>query len=63
MNFSSEHPDQLGIGIDEETAMIVRGEQVEVVGQGSVSMFDGRRRAPKPVVLRSGDPYDLAARK
>jgi cyanophycinase len=61
--FSAEYPDQLGIGIDEETALVVKGDHAQVVGRGTVSMYDGRGRASIPVVLRSGDRYDLAARK
>ena len=63
VRFSAEYPDQLGIGIDEETALIVKGDRAQVVGQGTVSMYDGRRRAANPIVLRSGDSYDFAARK
>jgi cyanophycinase len=63
VKFSEQYPGQLGIGIDEETALIVKGDRAEVVGAGTVSMYDGRRRGTPPVVLRSGDRYDLAARK
>jgi cyanophycinase len=64
VRFSAEYPDQLGIGIDEETALIVKGDRAQVVGHGTVTVYDGRRRgAANPVVLRSGDRYDLAARK
>jgi cyanophycinase len=64
VTFSAEHPDQLGIGIDEETALIVKGDLVEAIGQGTVSLYDGRARAAaSPVVLRSGDRYDLATRR
>lgn len=59
--FSAEHPDQLAIGIDEQTALIVKGDVAEVVGEGQVSLYDGRRQATNPVVLRSGDQYDFAA--
>jgi cyanophycinase len=61
MRFSAEHPDQLGIGIDEETALIVEGDYARVVGEGTVSLYDGRRPSENPVVLRSGDQYDFAA--
>lgn len=64
VKFSREHPDQLGIGIDEETALVVRGNRAEVVGQKTVSLYDGSRRGEAgPVVLRSGDRYDFAMRK
>ncbi len=64
VKFSAEYPDLLGIGIDNTTALIVKGDRVEVIGQGAVSIYDGRRRGgADPVVLRSGDRYDLAAAK
>lgn len=36
------HPDLLGIGIDEATALIVHGSQIEVLGEGHVKLYDGR---------------------
>ena len=57
--FLAEHPDDLGIGIDNETALIVKGNRAEVVGRGTVSVYGGRRGPAKPVVLRSGDRYDF----
>jgi cyanophycinase len=61
---SRAHPDQLAIGIDEETALVVRADQTEVVGVGTVSLYDGAGRgAADPVVLKTGDKYDLAARR
>jgi cyanophycinase-like exopeptidase len=64
MDERAAHPDQLAIGIDEETALIVRGDRAEVVGVGTVTMFDGAGRdAPTVVVLKTGEKYDLAARR
>ena len=61
---SAAHPNQLVIGIDEETALIVRGGLAEVVGTGAVSVYDGSgRSAPRVVTLRSGDRYDFTARR
>jgi len=61
---SATYPDQLAIGIDNETALIVRGALAEVVGAGTVSMYDGSgRSAPRVVILRSGDRYDLSTRR
>ena len=36
------YPDIMGLGIDEDTAMIVRGEVATVVGHGGVTFVDGR---------------------
>jgi cyanophycinase-like exopeptidase len=61
---SAAHPDQLAIGIDNETALIVRSGAAEVVGAGAVSMYDGSNPgAPRVVILRSGDRYDLSTRR
>ena len=61
---SAAHPDQLAIGIDNETALVVRGGRAEVVGTGTVSMYDGSdRSAPKAVILRSGERYDRSTRR
>lgn len=38
----AQTPELMGFGIDEDTAMVVRGELAEVVGQGSVTFIDGR---------------------
>ena len=38
----AEYPDIMGLGIDEDTAMIVRGEVGKVVGKGGVTFVDGR---------------------
>jgi len=60
------YPQLLGIGIDEATAIIVRGSEAKVVGRGSVFFYDHRSdpAAPlKPVMLGDGGRYDLAGRK
>ena len=36
------YPEIMGLGIDEDTAMIVRGEVGKVVGHGGVTFVDGR---------------------
>ncbi|MEO5590587.1 MAG: cyanophycinase, partial [Gemmatimonadaceae bacterium] len=38
----AEYPEIMGLGIDENTALIVRGEVGKVVGQGGVTFVDGR---------------------
>ncbi|PWI57517.1 cyanophycinase [Sulfoacidibacillus thermotolerans] len=36
----AQYPHHLGLGIDEDTAVIVRGTQFEVIGRGAVSVVD-----------------------
>jgi cyanophycinase len=61
------YPQYLGIGLDEATAIVVRGSTAEVVGRGEAHFYDaGRERAkdgPEHESLRDGAAYDLAARK
>lgn len=59
-------PDLLGIGIDEDTAIVVRGDSFEVVGSGYVAIYDHGRRLDSGgpfYFLAPGDTYDLAARE
>ncbi|HVL67979.1 MAG TPA: cyanophycinase [Vicinamibacterales bacterium] len=37
-----DHPKLLGVGIDEATAAILRGDRIEVVGRSAVVVFDAR---------------------
>ncbi len=37
-----DHPDLVGVGIDEKTAVIVTGSRFEVMGDGSVIVIDAR---------------------
>ena len=36
------HPDLLGIGLDESTAIVVQGQQFEVIGASKIAIHDGR---------------------
>ncbi|MBV9925186.1 MAG: cyanophycinase [Acidobacteria bacterium] len=36
----AQHPHELGLGIDEDTAVVVRGHTFEVTGSGSVTVID-----------------------
>jgi len=59
------HPQLLGIGIDETTALIVRQSEAKVVGRGRVFFYD-RAADPEeplePVALEAGGRYDLVQR-
>jgi cyanophycinase len=58
------HPELLGIGIDEMTALLVSADHAEALGQGTITVYYANGRgAAKPVMLKSGDRYDLAARR
>jgi cyanophycinase len=41
-----DHPDKIGVGIDEGTVVIVGPDDWEVIGAGKVLVIDARRGAP-----------------
>jgi len=57
------HPELLGIGIDESTAIVVRSDRFEVIGVGRVAITDGGTHDGKPYyLLGRGDRFDLTTR-
>jgi cyanophycinase len=59
-------PDLLGIGIDEDTAIVVQGDTFEVIGQGYVAIYDAGRRIDSGgdyYFLAPGDRFDMAGRQ
>jgi cyanophycinase len=55
------HPETLGIGIDEGTAILVQGNTFSVVGPSVVAITDGATHAGRPYyVLKQGARFDLA---
>jgi len=59
------HPELLGIGIDEDTAIIVQSDRAEVIGQGYVAIYDHGSTVGESgqfYLLRPGDAIDLATR-
>ena len=61
------HPQLLGIGIDESTAIIVQKSKAKVVGRGKVHFYDRTQPVvpdkPDFIALGKGAEYDLAERK
>ena len=60
------HPHLLGIGIDEDTAIVVEGDQFEVMGQSYVVIYDHERlldSGGRFYFLGAGDRYDLRRRQ
>jgi len=66
-----DRAEMLGIGIDEDVAIVVRGDQFEVIGKekGASLIYDPKswdKNTPdekKWVILRTGQKYDLKDRK
>ncbi len=71
----SLHPELLGIGIDENIAIVVKGNEFEVIGHGYVAIYDYNlwrgnnikgKKLPNGVkyfFLRSGDIYNVKSRE
>lgn len=61
------HPELLGIGVDENAALVVQGDQAEVIGQSHVLIYDnqasvGDHGGPFYFLL-PGDRFNLATRE
>jgi cyanophycinase len=58
------HPELLGIGIDENTAIIVKDDKFEVVGEGYVAIYDPEviHANGRFYFLSAHDRFDLATR-
>lgn len=55
------HPEILGIGIDESTAIVVRGNGFTVIGPSLVAITDGALHDGRPYyTLRQGARFDLS---
>lgn len=51
------HPELLGIGIDENTALVVQGDTARVVGESVVAIYDHRRWVRADSTLDPGDQF------
>jgi cyanophycinase-like exopeptidase len=59
----ARYPQYLGLGIDEETAVVVRGGLATILGNANVRLcLPGAGKAPGQVrVLKAGEQLNLAA--
>lgn len=71
VSLKTRYPELVAMGIDESTAVIVKGTQLEVIGKQTVTILDrteshdssGSERRLEPAVVRSGEAYDFASQK
>jgi cyanophycinase len=64
-NVLALHPQRLGIGIDEDTAAVIRGDRLMVLGESTVTICvaaDGSQ-SRRLEQLKSGDEFDLKSRR
>jgi cyanophycinase len=60
------HPELLGIGLDEDTAIVVQGDRFQVMGSSYALIYDNRAttgRNGQFYFLGAGDRFDLATRE
>jgi cyanophycinase len=58
------HPELLGIGLDEGTAILVRGDEAEVIGRSRAAFYNTADADGAPYYfLRAGDVFDLGGRR
>jgi len=60
------HPELLGIGLDENTAIVVRGDGFEVIGSGYVAIYDSTKVVGEGgafYFLAPGDRFDRSTRQ
>ena len=66
LEITQARPELLGIGIDENTAIVVQGDEFEVIGQSYVVIYDHQRQIDSGgdfYFLSVGDRFNLATRE
>lgn len=59
-----KYPNQLGVGIDEDTALYVKDNRMgEVFGNSQIMIFDAKKEPMKVFFLKKGEKFDLQKRK
>lgn len=59
-----KYPNQIGVGIDEDTAMFIKDNRIgEVFGNSQVMIFDARKEPMQVFFLKKGDKFDLKKRR
>ena len=61
------HPELLGLGIDESTAIVVQGDEFEVIGDSDVVVTDPQRKPAEGedawYLVKTGERFDLRTRQ
>jgi cyanophycinase len=64
LEVTERHPELLGIGLDEGTAILVTGDRAEVIGRSLVAFYNTHDSdGDAYYFLAAGDVFDLAARR
>jgi cyanophycinase len=54
------YPDQIGIGIDESTAVIIQGKEMSVLGEATVTVVESEGRRRTVHIYRAGSHFQKA---
>jgi cyanophycinase-like exopeptidase len=61
VNVCDRHPSILGLGLDDDVALVVRGNKFTVIGSGGVAVYDNTlRQGAWYYWLKPGESFDLA---
>ena len=61
LKYLTAHPGPVGVVIDENTALVLKGSAAEVIGSGSVALVDPAKDPAKPyLILKAGDQRDVS---
>jgi cyanophycinase-like exopeptidase len=64
INVVDQHPELLGIGLEDSAGLFVVGDTAEVVGSGRVAIYDDTRHEQLWYYwLHPGDRFDLKSRR
>ena len=56
----AKHPELIGLGLAEDTGLIIKGDTAEVIGSGMIIVFDPRRlKHNNEKILHPGTPMSL----
>ncbi len=56
----AQRPELLGVGIDEDTALVIeRGTAIDVIGQGAVTVVDGRRMHTNATLIEARERLEM----
>lgn len=61
--FKEQHPARLGLGIEEQTAALIRGNRLEAIGSRTITVYDDQRSSggtkAAELTLKAGGSYEL----
>jgi cyanophycinase-like exopeptidase len=67
MGLKARYPDLIGVGLNDSTALVVRGTKMRVLGKNPVKILDRQPKDPADYpeysLVNPGECYDLSDRR